>query len=74
MLKISKLIKTPYFNKFEIDEMWSYRGDKKNVIWITYVLERESESIIDFFVCRKTFNHELIKFCYSIQQEFIQTG
>lgn len=34
--------------------MWCYRGDKKNVIWITYVLEIESESIIDFFVCRKT--------------------
>jgi IS1 family transposase len=44
MLKISKQIKTPYFNtlgcKFEIDEMWCFIGNKKNVI--------------DFYVGRKT--------------------
>ncbi len=43
MLKISKQIKIPYFNKFgckfEIDEMWSFIGNKKNVTWIAYVLE-----------------------------------
>uniref|UniRef100_UPI00064AADE8 IS1 family transposase n=2 Tax=Tenacibaculum TaxID=104267 RepID=UPI00064AADE8 len=58
VLKISKQIKTPYFNKFgckfEIDEMWSFIGSKKNVIWITYVLERETKSIIDFYVGRKS--------------------
>lgn len=58
MLKISKQIKIPYFNmlgcKFEIDEMWSFIGNKKNVTWITYALERETKSIIDFYVGRKT--------------------
>jgi insertion element IS1 protein InsB len=58
MLKISKQIKIPYFNKlgckFEIDEMWSFIGNKKNVTWITYTLERETKSIINFYVGRKT--------------------
>lgn len=58
MLKISKQIQVPYFNKlgckFEIDEMWSFIGDKKNVTWITYALERETKQVIDFFVGRKT--------------------
>jgi len=58
MLKISRQIKVPYFNKlgckFEIDEMWSFIGYKKNVTWITYALERKTKSIIDFYVGRKT--------------------
>jgi len=58
MLKISKHIKTPYFPKlgckFEVDEMWSFIGSKAHVTWITYAIERETKSIIDFFVGRKT--------------------
>ncbi|CAM1348703.1 IS1 family transposase [Tenacibaculum ascidiaceicola] len=58
ILKVSKKVKIPYFNtfgcKFEIDEMWSFIGNKKNVTWITYVLERETKSIIDFYVGRKS--------------------
>ena len=58
MLKISKQIRAPYFNtlgcKFEIDEMWSFIGNKKNVIWITYALERETRNVLAFFVGRKT--------------------
>lgn len=57
MLKISKQIKTPYFNnlgcKFEVSEMWSFIGNKKNVTWITYAIERETRGVIDFFVGRK---------------------
>lgn len=57
ILKISKQIKIPYFHKlgckFEVDEMWSFIGYKKNVTWITYALERETKSIIDFYVGRK---------------------
>ena len=33
---------------------WSFIGSKKNVTWITYVLERETKSIIDFYVGRKS--------------------
>ncbi len=58
MLKISKDIKRPYFQKlgckFEVDEMWSFIGYKKNATWITYALERETKNVIDFFVGRKT--------------------
>lgn len=58
MLKISKQIKIPNFNKFdckfEMDEMWSFIGNKSNVVWITYALERETKSIIGFYVGRKT--------------------
>ena len=58
MLKISKRIKTPYFDKlgckFEVDEMWSFIGNKDNVAWITYTIERQTRDVIDFFVGRKT--------------------
>lgn len=58
MLKISKQIKVPYFNKLgckvEVDEMWSFIGSKTNVAWITYAIERETKQVIDFFVGRKT--------------------
>ena len=58
MLKISKQIKAPYFNtlgcKFEVDEMWSFIGNKKNVTWLTYAIERKTKSVIDFYVGRKT--------------------
>jgi len=56
MLKISKQIKIPYFNKFgckfEVDEMWTYigRNTPKNYTWICYALERQTKSIIDFCV------------------------
>lgn len=47
MLKISKQIKIPYFNKlgckFEIDEMWNFIGRKDNATWITYVFERKQK-------------------------------
>ncbi len=47
-----------YFNKlgckFEVDEMWSFIGNRKNVTWITYAIERETKTVIDFFVGRKT--------------------
>ncbi|WP_299114018.1 IS1 family transposase [uncultured Winogradskyella sp.] len=58
MLKISKQIKPPYFQKlgckFEVDELWSFIGNKNNVTWITYALEQQTKAIIDFIVGRKT--------------------
>lgn len=58
MLKISNQIKVPYFNKFgckfEIDEMWTFIKRKDDFTWINYVLERETKSIIDFFVGSKS--------------------
>ncbi|QMU65725.1 MAG: IS1 family transposase [Flavobacteriaceae bacterium] len=58
MLKISRKIRAPYFNKFgckfEVDEMRSYIGNKSNVTCLTYALERETKSIISFYVGRKS--------------------
>lgn len=43
MLKISKQVKVPHFCTlgcaFEVDEMWSFVGNKKNVTWITYAIK-----------------------------------
>ncbi|WP_299274109.1 IS1 family transposase [uncultured Psychroserpens sp.] len=58
LLKISKEIKPPYFQKlgckFEVDELWSFIGNKDNVTWITYAIERQTKTVIDFIVGRKT--------------------
>ncbi|TJY34837.1 IS1 family transposase [Pontimicrobium aquaticum] len=58
MLKVSNQIKRPYFQrlgcKFEVYEIWSFIGNKDNVTWITYAIERETKGVIDFFVGRKT--------------------
>ena len=58
ILKISNQIKAPCFNKlgckFEVDELWSFISNKENRTWITYAIERQSKSVITFFVGRKT--------------------
>ena len=58
ILKISKEINIPYFNflgcKFEVDEMWSFIENKKNITWITYAIEQKTRDVIGFFVGRKT--------------------
>ena len=58
ILCLSRKIKAPNFEKFgckfEIDEIWSFVGRKDQVTWITYAIERETKSVIDFFVGRKT--------------------
>lgn len=58
MLKVSKQIKAPYFNKlgckFEVDEMWTFIKRKEDFTWITYAIERETKHVVDFFVGRKT--------------------
>lgn len=52
MLKISRNIQVPTFQKFgckfEVDELWSFVGYKKNIVWITYAIERETKTVIDF--------------------------
>lgn len=58
ILKLGKQIKPPLFHKlglkFEVDELWSFVGSKKNVIWITYAIEQKNGRTVDFFVGRKT--------------------
>ncbi|XLS28385.1 IS1 family transposase [Flavobacteriaceae bacterium M23B6Z8] len=58
ILKISKRIKPPVFqgtgNNYEVDELWSFVRNKKNVIWITYAIERETSKVMGFYVGSKT--------------------
>ncbi|WP_430413049.1 IS1 family transposase [Kordia sp.] len=48
----------PYFNrlgcKFEVDELWTFIKRKEDFTWITYAIEQQIKSVIDFFVGRKT--------------------
>ena len=58
MLKISKAIQPIYFQKrgckFEIDEMWTFIKRKEDFTWLTYAIERETKSVIDFFIGSKS--------------------
>ena len=58
MLKIAKTIKPLSFYrlgcKFEVDELWSFIGNKSNVTWITYAIERETGEVVGFFVGSKS--------------------
>ncbi|MFL0095026.1 IS1 family transposase [Tenacibaculum maritimum] len=52
MLKISKHIKIPYFNKFgckfEVDEMFVRIGNKETRNYLTYAIEQKTKSVIGF--------------------------
>lgn len=58
MLTISYAIQKPSTNDigkiYEIDELWTYLKNKKNVIWITYCIERSTRKIIDFITGSKS--------------------
>lgn len=58
IIKISNAIKSPCTTKhgsmYEVDELWSFIGQKTNLIWITYAMERETKRIVDFFVGNKS--------------------
>lgn len=58
MLKISNAIQKPLSDDigkiYEIDEIWTFLKNKKNVIWITYCIERSTRKVIDFVVGSKS--------------------
>ncbi|MGB5980997.1 MAG: IS1 family transposase [Nonlabens sp.] len=58
MLKISDAIDPPDLNdlgcSFEVDELWTFVGNKSQVVWLTYAIERKSRMVIDFHVGRKS--------------------
>ena len=58
ILKIAKAIKPPTFYKlgckYEVDELWTFIGEKTNVTWITYAIEQDTKQVIDFFVGSKS--------------------
>lgn len=39
---------------YEMDEIWTFVGNKSNVIWITYAIERKSKDIVGFVLGPKT--------------------
>ncbi|GAA0874340.1 hypothetical protein GCM10009118_07480 [Wandonia haliotis] len=57
ILKISAGLKRPYpivkGNCYEVDELFTYVGQKKNRICVCYSLEPKSETIIDVVVGRR---------------------
>ncbi|WP_430408590.1 IS1 family transposase [Kordia sp.] len=64
MLKISKQIKIPYFNKFgctfEVDEMFVRIGNKETKNYLTYAIERKTKDVIGFVIGNR--NTENLKF------------
>ncbi|WP_309640937.1 IS1 family transposase [Flavobacterium sp.] len=39
---------------YEMDEIWTFIGNKTNVAWITYAIERKSRAIVGFVLGAKT--------------------
>ena len=54
MLKISKQIKIPYFNKFgckfEVDEMFIKIANDKKQNWLIYAIEQKTKHVISFVI------------------------
>ena len=42
--------KESYYDKLEVDEFWTYVGNKKNKVWLIYAYHRASGEIVSF-VC-----------------------
>ncbi|MFY0592015.1 IS1 family transposase [Roseivirga sp.] len=55
---IAKSVKKPRIlctdSIYEIDEMWTFVGSKKNQQWITYIYDRTSKWVVDFKVGRRS--------------------
>ena len=49
---LAKAIRPPSFEEkkatFEVDELWTYIGSKRNEYWIAYALDRKTRQVIDF--------------------------
>ena len=56
--RIAKHIKKPipfeYGQEYELDEMWSYEGNKKNGCWLMWIVNRKTRQVIDFIIGRRT--------------------
>ena len=39
---------------YEMDELWTYIGNKKNDTWLMYVFDRQTKSVVDFKVGART--------------------
>ena len=41
---------------FEVDELWTYIGRKKNEYWVAYGLDQKSKNVVDFIIGKRTRN------------------
>ena len=44
----------PMGKEYEMDEMRTYIGNKKKLYWIAYAIERESRSVMSYFIGKRT--------------------
>lgn len=57
ILSIAKSIPRPVINKgktYEVDELRTFIGNKKKLIWVAYALEWETKKVVSFFVGART--------------------
>lgn len=57
IIVIAKDINQPIISKgksYEVDEMCTYIGHKRNFIWLVYALEKDSKSVVSFNVGKRT--------------------
>ena len=52
---------------YEIDELRTYCGDRKNELWLIYAINRKSKRIIDFLVGRRT-KENISKVLFTLQE------
>lgn len=56
--KIANSIQAPFVNVtdriYEMDELWTFIGNKSREIWISYIIDRASREVIDFRVGTRT--------------------
>lgn len=50
--EIKNMIK--YGKTYEVDEMCTYIGNKRNFIWLVYALEKNSKNVVSFNVGKRT--------------------
>ena len=57
ILSIAKDVPRPAISKgkvYEVDELRTYIGNKSRLVWVAYVLERESRNLVSFYVGART--------------------
>ena len=54
LLSVSQKLKAPLFREqyqeYEVDELRTFVGSKKNECWICYAINRKTKRVIDFIV------------------------
>jgi insertion element IS1 protein InsB len=57
IVSIARSIAKPIISKgktYEVDEMCTYIGNKRNFIWLVYALEKNSKNVVSFNVGKRT--------------------